>query len=111
MTTDGESWAPEACTLPTAVQPFRVAEFDELFASGLRGLERQAPTRLGLTLDAAVEARARDLTARETDCCSFFGFTFTPGLDGEVHLQVTVPAAHTDVLDALAARAAGLRHE
>ncbi len=108
MTTAGENWAPEVCTLPTAEVPLRIAEFDDLFASGLRGLERQAPTELRLTLDAAFEAWARDLTARETDCCSFFGFTFTPGLDGEVHLQVTVPAAHTDVLDALTA---GLQHE
>jgi hypothetical protein len=108
MTTASENWASQVCTLPTAELPLRIAEFDDLFASGLRGLERQAPTELRLTLDAAVEARARELTARETDCCSFFGFTFAPGADGEVHLQVTVPATHSDVLDALAA---GLRHE
>jgi hypothetical protein len=74
-------------------------------------MERLAPTELRLTLDATAEARARDLTARETDCCSFFGFVFTPGANGEVHLLVSVPATHTEVLDALAVRAAGLRHD
>ncbi|WP_328332148.1 hypothetical protein OHA70_13305 [Kribbella sp. NBC_00382] len=102
----GGDWAPAACTLPTAEQPLRIAEFDKLFADGLRGLERRAPTVLELTLDAAAEATARDLTARETSCCSFFRFTFTPDSARTVRLQVTVPPAHVDVLDALAARAA-----
>ena len=95
-----------ACTLPTAEQPLRVAEFDDLFAGGLRGLERRTPTELRLTLDAATEATARDLIARESNCCSFFGFTFTPSEDGQLQLLVTVPPVQVDVLDALAARAA-----
>jgi hypothetical protein len=99
-------WVPQACTLPTAEQPLRVAEFDDLFASGLLGQERLAPTRLQLRLDAAVEATARDLTARETSCCSFFGFDYTSAVDGELQVDVTVPQAHVDVLDALAVRAA-----
>jgi hypothetical protein len=110
----GMDWAPQACTLPSAEQPLRIAEFDKLFADGLRGLERQAPTQLQLTLDAVTEAIARDLTARETNCCSFFSFTFTAGSDRELRLQVNVPPAHVDVLDALAARAAaaaGLDHD
>jgi hypothetical protein len=84
-----------------------VAEFDKLFADGLLGLVRRGPTELELILDAATEATARDLTARETSCCSFFEFTFMPESDQAFRLQVTVPAAHTGVLDALA----GLRHE
>lgn len=107
LSTAGEgNWAPQACTLPTAEQPLRIAEFDNLFAEGLRALERQAPTELTLTLDSATEETARDLAARESSCCSFFGFTFTPGDSGTLQLQVTVPPAHVDVLDALAARAA-----
>jgi hypothetical protein len=26
-----DDWAPDACTLPTAERPLRVAEFDDLF--------------------------------------------------------------------------------
>ena len=106
---DDKNWAPRACTLPTAEQPLRIAEFDSLFADGLQGLKRQSPTELELTLDSATEAIARDLAERESSCCSFFDFTFTTAHDGHLRLQVAVPPAHVDVLDALAARAtAGL---
>jgi hypothetical protein len=100
------AWAPAECTLPTEDRPLRVAEFDELFASALRGLERVAPTHLRLTLagGAGIEEATRDLTARETACCSFFSFGLTPGADG-LTLDVEVPAAHVRVLDGLAARA------
>jgi len=101
-----DDWVPRACTLPTAEQPLRIAEFDDLFATSLRGLERVAPTRLQLRLDAGTEATARDLTARETNCCSFFAFDYTPVAGGELLLDVTVPQAHVAVLDALAVRAA-----
>jgi hypothetical protein len=105
MTTDDEAWVPEACTLPTAQRPLRLAEFDDLFATAVCGRQRLSPTRLRLRLDAAAEARARDLTERETQCCSFFTFTFTAD-DGFVRLDVEVPAAHVEVLDALSERAA-----
>jgi MerR family mercuric resistance operon transcriptional regulator len=98
-------WVPQACTLPTVEQPMRVAKFETLFATALRGQYRPVATRLRLVMDAAAEATARDLTAREMACCSFFTFTFTPA-DGEFVLDVEVPAAYIDVLDALAARAA-----
>ncbi|MFE3455376.1 hypothetical protein ACFXJ8_41320 [Nonomuraea sp. NPDC059194] len=99
-------WAPDACTLPTEERPLRVAEFDDLFASALLRLERVGPTQLRLALDgrAEVEATARDLTARESGCCSFFTFAFTRDDEGLV-LDVTVPAVHVKVLDGLAARA------
>ena len=87
----------------------RVAEFDELFATGLRGQQRLARTRLRWRLDAAAEAAARDLTSRESECCSFFTFTFAPA-DDALQLDVEVPAVHAGVLDALARRAAaGMR--
>jgi hypothetical protein len=107
MTTNekSEGWLPQACTLPTVAQPLRQAEFDALFATALRGQHRTAPTRLRWELDPAAEDRVRDLTARESQCCSFFAFTFNPP-DKALRLDVEVPAAHVKVLDALAARAA-----
>ena len=99
-------WAPAECTLPTEERPLRVAEFDELFASALRRLERVGPTHLRLLLEggARVEETVRDLTARETTCCSFFSFGLTPGAEG-LTLDIEVPAVHARVLDGLAARA------
>jgi hypothetical protein len=105
MTGDDQAWVPEACTLPTVEQPLRRSEFDQLFATALRGQQRLSPTELRWRLDQAAEATARDLTARESSCCSFFSFTFAPDGDA-VRVDVRVPAAHVDVLDALAGRAA-----
>jgi hypothetical protein len=105
MTTNQRPWAPEACTLPTTERPVRVREFDDLFATALRGVHRISPTQLRWWLDPTYEATARDLTARETRCCSFFTFTFTPA-ENDVQLDVQVPTSQIDVLDALAGRAA-----
>jgi hypothetical protein len=105
MTTDDQAWVPEACTLPTVDRPLRLAEFDDLFATSLRGQQRLSPTALRWRLDPSAEATARGLTARESSCCSFFLFSFAP--DGDrLDLEVRVPAAHVDMLDALADRAA-----
>jgi hypothetical protein len=107
MTDNDEVWAPQACTLPTAERPLRLAEFDDLFTTALREQRRLAPTRLRWRLDPAAEASAWDLTARESACCSFFAFIFDGDGDGDsVRLDVQVPEAHVDVLDALAARSA-----
>ena len=98
MTTD-------ACTMPTAERPFRLAEFDDLFASSLTRMTADgAAVRMRLHGDAGLRDRVLDLTARETDCCSFFVFTVT-GSVTEVDLSISVPAARQDILDALAARA------
>ncbi|MFF0492612.1 hypothetical protein ACFYTQ_26585 [Nocardia sp. NPDC004068] len=96
-------WVPDACTLPTAEQPIRVAEFDRFFARSVRGVRRSGPTRLALSLAPDAEPAARDLAARESRCCSFFTFDFTTDDDGPV-MSVGVPAAHVAVLDAFAAR-------
>jgi hypothetical protein len=104
-TTEEQAWVPEACTLPTVERPLRLAEFDELFATALRGQRRLSPTALRWDLDPACEATARDLTARESGCCSFFTFVFAPG-DAALRLDVAVPDAHVEVLDALQRRAA-----
>ena len=101
---------PEACTLPTAEQPPRLAEFDDLFATAVRRVDPVSAThaRLHLTGPSGLADRVRDLVARETECCSFLTFTATPqqATDGEaVVLDIEVPAARADVLAALAQRA------
>ena len=107
MSTNDQAWVPQACTLPTAERPLRVAEFDELFATALRGQQRVAPTVLRWRLDPAAEPAARDLADREAGCCSVFTFTFAfaPGGD-DMQIDIEVPPASADVLDALAERAA-----
>jgi len=103
-------WVPEACTLPTAERPVRRAEFDNLFtavASVIRHDPRHARFAFAATSDDFAN-RVRDLAARESECCSFFGFTVSSATDG-VLLDVTVPDAHVGVLDALVARADSVR--
>jgi hypothetical protein len=99
---------PEACTLPTAEHPLRVAEFDALFADALRGLDRYGSTGLRMALDPTPEVagRAAALVVRETGCCSFFTFALV-ATGGELRLDITVPTTRTEVLDALQSRAAG----
>jgi hypothetical protein len=101
---------PDACTLPTAARPLRLAEFDALFATAVNEVRQVDPThaRLRLAGPAGLAGTVEDLTARETECCSFFGFTVTaePAPDGEVVvLDVEVPARHADVLASLVRRA------
>jgi hypothetical protein len=106
-----DSYAPDACTLPAADRPLRRAEFTELFATHLRGLQRLDESHLRMTLAGETDrSMVLDLTTRETECCSFFTFTVQP-VDGAVLLEVSVPPAYVDVLDGLerhAATAAGL---
>jgi hypothetical protein len=94
-----------SCTLPVTQQPARIGEFEQLFADSVRRVRRPTPNRLRLDLDPAQEEVARDLTAREGQCCSFFTFTFS-ATDHELQLDVDVPPGYTDVLDELARRAA-----
>ncbi len=98
-----ESWAPADCTLPTAERPLRAAEFAGLVRAAVTGMERLDTGRLRLTLrrDRSVAARAAELAAAETECCSFFTFALTIATDSLV-LDVTVPPARAAVLDALA---------
>jgi thioredoxin len=101
----GASWVPgEACTLPTADRPTRLAEFDELFRS-VREVDRVGPTRLRLVLNESggVADQARDLTARESECCSFFDFDVSSDGIGVV-VDVRVPDSRAVMLDGLAAR-------
>jgi hypothetical protein len=99
-------WVPAACTLPTAEQPLRRAEFDELFAEDVLGVNQLSPqqVRLELRPDAEVAARAASLAAKETGCCSFFTFGLTI-TDGTVSMTISTEQEHRTVLAALGARA------
>lgn len=110
-----ESWVDVvSCTLPTAEQPMRLAEFDALFATSLVRVERLSATEARLTLAGArdLTSRVQDLANRESDCCSFFTFTVTQRdrADGESDVELTVAVSddYTHVLEALAARADAL---
>jgi len=110
MTTDDPAWVPDACSLPTAERPLRLAEFDDLFATAVRSVEAVTATRarLHLTGPTGLAATVRDLTGRETACCSFFEFAVTPeaAAEGEaLTLDIGVPARYAAVLDALLTRA------
>ena len=47
-----EPMEPEACTLPTAERPLRLAEFDDMF-TGLTSLERRSPVLVRMHLAGA----------------------------------------------------------
>jgi len=103
---DLPDWTPRTCTLPTAEQPFRVAEFDDLFRECVIAVNRADATCLRLTLHGGDEVAARvlDLMARETECCSFFTFELS-STPGAVRLLVQVPPGQVSVLDAFTTRA------
>ena len=107
MTSIEDLTVVESCTLPTVERPLRLAEFDELFSTALTAQTRLSAALLRWSLDSRAEAVARDLAARETQCCSFFTFTFTSRGD-TVQMDVRVPPVRSEVLDALAARGAAL---
>ncbi len=102
---------PESCTLPTAAQPLRQAEFAALCSTSLREHERLSRTHLRLILAGRheLEDTVRDLAAREHDCCSFFDFSVT-ATGQDVVLDIEVPHAYVGVLDGLSALAAGANH-
>ena len=107
------TWTDDApsCTLPTAERPLRQTEFDDLFADALVDARRPAADHATLVLAGPVgtERRARDLTERESSCCSFFNFTIsadpTPGAAETLALDIRVPPTRAGVLDALVLRA------
>lgn len=104
MDAEGSERGARHCTLPAGEQPLRAAEFGQLFAASVLRCERVAPTRIDLVLTAAAEATARDLAAREADCCSFFTFAFTT-CGSEVVMSIVVTQAYTPLLDELMVQA------
>ncbi|MGY2125775.1 hypothetical protein ACW9HJ_30395 [Nocardia gipuzkoensis] len=103
ITPSSGDFVPVSCTLPTAEQPVRVAEFDRFFAESVQRADRPAHTRLDLLLAADAEPSGRDLAARESGCCSFFAFTFEATSAGLV-MRIEVPGTQVEVLDTLATR-------
>jgi hypothetical protein len=103
---DLPDWTPQTCTLPIAQQPLRVAEFDDLFRECVIAVDRADATSLRLTLAGGDEVadRVRELTARETECCSFFTFELSAASDA-LRLLVQVPPERVAVLDAFTTRA------
>lgn len=95
----------EACTLPTADRPLRLAEFDALFASSVRSVvRRDDEVTVHLTGGDGLLESVRDLAERETACWSFFTFLID-GADDDFTMSISVPPERRDILDALAARA------
>ena len=99
----------EACTLPTAERPLRLAEFEALFADHLTDVSWAGDRlRLSLSGDAGLRDHVADLAARENACCSFFDFSLSDAADG-VLLEVAVPTERREILNSLAALAEGAR--
>jgi hypothetical protein len=97
----------EACTLPTAERPVRLAEIDSLFATTFRAVEREGDThaRLLLVGDASLPGRVQAFADAESACCSFFTFEVSTADSGLVSFDIDVPLAYAAVLDGLVARA------
>jgi hypothetical protein len=67
---------PIACALDNLAFENRMDEFGALFRDALTGSERTAAgIRFRFANRGDVEARVRDLAARELECCSFFRFS------------------------------------
>ncbi len=107
---DAEWTDAQACRLPTAERPLRLAEFDDLFTS-LHLVEWAGGNcaRLLLVGDVALADRAQRLTDAESSCCSFFTFDVSMHEGGVVALDIEVPPAYVDVLAGLVARAEASR--
>jgi len=105
-----ELMTTDACTLPTAERPLRLAEFDRLFATSARRVSRLDGGRLRIDLSGGrgLVAQVRNLAERETACCSFFTFA-VEGSDEALVLEVSVPPGRRDILAALADRAEAAR--
>lgn len=101
-----DEWcAPDACSLPIADQPGRVAEWDTLFRTAVRTIETvPAGVRFELDRSRAGVAAVADLADRESQCCAFFTFGVTVRSE-TLALSVGADREHADVVEALAARA------
>lgn len=53
-----------------------------------------------LVLPRDLESAARDLAGRESECCTFFTFTFDVA-DDHIVLRIAVPPSQVEVLDAI----------
>ena len=103
ISSTAQDWAPDACTLPVAQLPARLAEFTRLFADLVIAADRVRPDRLQLELTPTTSAAARvaELAVAESECCSFFAFTLRIKA-GRLLLDVEVPETQVAALDGLA---------
>ena len=79
--------APVACDMTNAIDSptERLAAYDRLLSAALIGRDRSAlGMRWTLRSGAGVEDQARDLAARENECCAFMTNTISTG-DGVVY--------------------------
>jgi hypothetical protein len=84
---------PIVCDMTTATdtEEERLAEYRQLFTEALIARERTAAgIRYRLRAAPGIEARVRDLAAREKACCAFFGFEISVA-DDEVRWDIAVP--------------------
>jgi len=102
----------EFCTLPTAAQPLRLMEWDDLFRRQSHPPRWIGPHRVELIFPSAegLYAELSDLVTGESECCSFFEFVIDqhPGQavnEDHLALQIGVPPRRADVLTGLAERA------
>jgi hypothetical protein len=97
---------PIVCTLSPSETGQRLEEFERLFANHLRELTQPALRQARFVFDAAeeIEAAARDLFAREHECCAFFDFV-VERQDAELIVWVEVPAGAEASLDQLVTHA------
>ena len=95
-----------------AQQSVRAAEWGDLFGAAVLDIRRVTvrSARLELRPDPIVAARAADLSARETRCCSFFTFSQIAG-GGTLTLEIGVAPEHVATLDALLGLAAATNAE
>ena len=81
---------PIVCTAPADTAPEGIAEYQRVFAEALVDREKTVEgIRFRFRDSDGVEARVRDLAAREKACCAFFTFTITRA-GGEVLWDATV---------------------
>lgn len=101
-----QRWATtRACTLPRRARPERLAEFDVLVASALRGVELDGTVvRLRLAGEAGLVERVRELAGLESTCCPFLAIEVV-GTDRNLTVELSVTPSHRDLLDALHQRA------
>jgi hypothetical protein len=96
--------ATSACTLPTVERPLRLAEFDALFSLATSVEYDGSTARLHFSGPPTLRDEVVELTARESQCCSFFAFS-VEGTDSEVDLGIGASTEHEPLVAALVARA------
>jgi hypothetical protein len=93
---------PIACTLHLDDVAGRLEDFRRGVFAHLRGMQRPEPTRLRLILAGGADVEAvRALLVREQECCAFLAFTIAPR-DGQLLVDLQVPAEAAPALDGMA---------